>query len=183
MMLGKGNYMRLFILSIICGAIFLSGCASSQTPVKGVADEIFEGTWESYPTGKINVVIKFTFLPEHHCHLVIDNDAKKSAYDHFGAYALTGNFATAKFIENPIKPHHHYTISIDQITPIDQGKYLDLRLINTIHWDKDGKEISRKLWGTYGTKIPTNKTPDYGRYILHRVTSLKDIFSNLISKL
>jgi hypothetical protein len=178
--------MRLFILSIICGAIFLSGCASSQissTPVKGVSNEMFEGTWESYPTGKLKVVVKFTFLPDGHCHLVLDNINKKSAYDHFGTYVVIDNSATAKFIENPRKPHHHYTISIDQITPIDQGKYLDLRLINTIYWDKDGKEISHKLWGTYGTKIPTNKTPDYGRYQLHRVTSLKDIFSNLISKL
>lgn len=174
-----------YLIIIICAALFLSGCAShvSSTSAKGVTDQVFEGTWQSKPTGKLKVVIKFTFLPDHHCHLVIDNKRQKSAYDHFGTYTLIHNSATAKFIETHRKSHHHYTISIDQITPIQQGKLLDFRYISYVHWDKNGKKLTHKVWGTYGTQTTPYKTPDAGRYTLHRVTSFKDIFSNLLSKL
>src|SRR3546814_3809936 len=48
----------------ICGAMFLSGCASSRipsTPVKGVSNEMFEGTWGSYPDVK-RLTAKIIFL-------------------------------------------------------------------------------------------------------------------------
>jgi hypothetical protein len=167
---------------MICGAIFLAGCDSSMS-ANGVTDQLYEGTWESYPTGKIKVVIKFTFLPNRQCHLVIDNNRKKAAYDKFGTYTLSHNFAIAKFIEAPRKSHQHYGIAINQITPIEQGNLLDFRCIQYIHWDKNGKKIVSKIWGMYGTQTTPYKTPDAGRYTLHRMTSLKDVFSRLLSKI
>lgn len=165
MMLGKGNYMRLFILSIICGAIFLSGCASSQipsTPVKGVSDEMFEGTWESNPTGKLKVVIKFTFLPNYNCHIVIDNKYRKDGYDSYGIYSLSQGSVIATFVKNEFT-------SVDQLTPI--GKLFKLQLLRVIHKDKNGKLVVK-------TQFPT-----FGPYTLHQVTSIQNILSKVHSKL
>jgi len=177
--------MQKYFYAIIVLSFLISGCASQSpsTPVKGITGQMYEGTWESYPTGKLKVVIKFTFLPDNQCHLVIDNSRKKAAHDKFGTCTLSHNSAIVKFIEAPRKPHQHYGISIDQITPIEQGKLLDLRVIQYIHWDKNGKKRIRKAWGMYGTQKTPYKTPDAGRYTLHRMPSLKDVFLKLLSKI
>jgi hypothetical protein len=184
MMLGKGNYMRLFILSIICGAIFLSGCASSQIPsmpVKGVSDQVFQGTWESYPTGKIQLIYKIIFLPDHRCRVSLIRNGK-IIYENFNncSYKLSLNSAIVTVSDYSQKAN---SVGTSQVTPIDKGKLLDCRLLVTSIKYKDGKQKIIKTWKPYGKQAKTDKTPDGGHFILHRVTSLNDVFSKLHSKL
>ena len=176
--------MRLFILSIICGAIFLSGCAFSQissTPVKGVSDEIFEGTWESYPTGKIPLINKVIFLPDHRCRVSIIRNGKIT-YENYDncSYKISHDSAIVTTIDYSKKSS---SVSTSQLTPIDNGRLLDYRLLVTSIKYKNGKQKIINAWKPYGKQAKTDKVPGGGHFILHRVTSLNDAFSKLHSKL
>jgi hypothetical protein len=181
-----GYHMRLFVLSIICSAIFISGCASSQTPVKGVAGEIFEGTWESYPTGKIPLINKVIFLPDHRCRVSIIRNGKIT-YENYDncSYKISHDSAIITVIDYPKKSDSNWqnSVSTSQITPINNGRLLDYRLLVTFIKYKDGKQKIIKAWKPYGKQAKTDKTPGGGHFILHRVTSLNDVFSKLHSKL
>lgn len=180
--------MRLFILCIICSAFLLSGCIPQKIPANQsrqnthqtsspVTDDVFQGTWECSPTGKLEVAIKIIFLPNHRCRIMISQKGKL-LYDNYNCtYKLTHISAIVTAIDSPNTKHS--SISINQITPISNGKLLDLRLLRTIWRDKTGKQITIKCWDPYGTPTNHGKTPDSGKYTLHRVTSLKDVFSRL----
>lgn len=181
--------MRLCVFSIICSAFLFSGCVPQKIPANQMGqnahqissppatDDMFQGTWECYPTSKLEFVAKIIFLPDHRCR-IMEAQKGKLLYDNYNCtYKLTYTSAIVTVIDFPNTKHS--SISTNQITPIDNGKLLDLRLLRVIQRDKTGKQTIIKCWNPYGTPTNLNKVPDYGRYTLHRVTSLKDIFGKL----
>lgn len=180
--------MRLVTLIMICGAIFLAGCASqnSSIPMKGDINQMYEGTWESYPTGKTGLIYKIIFLSDYRCHISLISKGK-IIYDNDDncSYRLSHASAIVTDIDYPKKSDSNWRTSVDttQITPIDNGRLLDCRLLLTTITYKNGKQKTIKAWRPYGEQTEADKTPGGGHFTLHRMTSLKDVFSRLLSKI
>jgi len=176
--------MQKFFYIIIVLPLLISGCASqgASTPT----DQIYEGTWKSYPTGKTGLIYKIIFLPDYRCHISLIRNGK-TIYDNGNncSYRLSHASAIITVIDYPKKSDSDWRTSVEttQITPIDNGRLLDCRLLLTVITYKNGKQKTIKAWKPYGEKTEADKTPDGGHFTLHRMTSLKDVFLKLLSKI